>query len=58
MLNVTTILILMYWGGDGRSAMTSHQFNSMETCEAARVAIKKEMDGWALSKTYSVCVRK
>lgn len=58
---VIFVLILMYWGSDGRAAMTSVEFNSQATCEAAKKAAAKEMDSTIAvmgNRTYSVCVAK
>lgn len=52
------ILLMLYWGGDGRVAMVSAEFNSQVTCEAAIGASARKMDGSGLSKTYAVCVEK
>jgi len=57
MLSTAFLLIVLYWGNDGRSAMTSVEFASQETCEAAKADVAKTMDGWS-GRTYSVCVRK
>lgn len=58
MTAATFVLLLMYWGSDGRVAMTSSEFNSQRTCEAAKIGAAKVMDGAVLSKTYAVCVEK
>lgn len=51
------ILLILYWGNDGRSAMTSVEFSSRETCEAAIAASDKVMGGFS-GRPYSVCVKK
>jgi hypothetical protein len=54
------ILLVLFWTSD-RVAMTSAEFNSKATCEAARVAMSKEMDTGLIMvgrKTYSVCAKK
>jgi len=52
------ILIIMYWGSDGRSAMTTAEFNSQATCEAAMKDASKVMDGFGTSRTYASCSEK
>lgn len=54
------ILIVMYWGDDGRSSMTTAEFSSIEKCEAARAAMSKEFNSSfkPFDKAYSVCTEK
>lgn len=58
MKSVAFILLIMYWGSDGRSAMTTAEFTSQATCEAALKSAANAMDGMGMSRTYSVCVEK
>lgn len=57
-MKVAFILLIMYWGSDGRSAMTTAEFSSQTTCEAALKSAAKVMDGMGMSRTYAVCSEK
>lgn len=51
------ILLLLYWGSDGRSSMTSAEYTSRERCEIAMAEAKKVFDGWG-ARAYAVCTEK
>lgn len=60
----TTLFVLwvLYWGSDGRAAITTAEYTSRERCEAAKAAVARTMDTqvafvWS-NKTYSVCTEK
>jgi hypothetical protein len=55
------ILWIMYWGSDGRAAMSAAEYHSRESCEAAKAAVSRVMDSkFAVygDKTYAVCTKK
>lgn len=60
-MTTAAILWVLYWGSDGRSAMTAHEYTSMDRCEAAKALVAKTMDSSYQmfgNKTYAVCTLK
>lgn len=56
----TFVLIMLFWHSE-HSAMAVAEFNSQQTCEAAKAAASKEMDSsWSAwgHQLYAVCAEK
>ncbi len=57
----TFVLLMLFWNGDHGSSLAAPEFNSRETCIAAKAAAEKEMNSsWATysHNLYAVCVEK
>lgn len=50
------VLILLLWSAE-RSEVTTAEFNSLETCQAAQAQSKKVFQGYNTA-VYSVCAEK